>query len=225
MEAVSIRNQRIRKSYRDVFGAYLTRDAQFTSFGDMPIIAPYQGELPQELTLFSDRGQSKNKDSWLCFYEDDTKFIGFQKNPKKYLKSIKKFRGVISPDYSVFRTMPLLHQLWQIYDSRRVAAWLQSEGVPVIPNIRLGDERTYGLAMLGLPKQSVIALGSHGAMKDRADRLKFIQDLDHIIEILEPKTIVVYGAVLDEVFDLPRFLGIEIIPFPSKMSQVHQGGS
>ncbi len=56
--------------------------------------------------------------------------------PNKYLPIIKKFRGVITPDFSVYRDMPLVMQQWNIYRSRAIGHWLQEKrcnGYPEYP--------------------------------------------------------------------------------------------
>jgi hypothetical protein len=134
------------------------------------------------------------------FYEDDTSFERLWNRPNTYLPILKKFKGVISPDFSVYRDMPLVMQQWNIYRSRALGHWLQENGVPVIPNIRFSDERTFELSCAGICKHGVIAIGSHGRVKLLTERTYFENGLRYVIEKLEPTTIVVYGAAPDEIF-------------------------
>lgn len=71
------------------------------------------------------------------------------------------FRGVISPDFSLYRDMPLVMQQWNIYRNRAIGSWLQMNGVNVIPNVRFGDKRTYDICCEGIDSGSIIAIGSH----------------------------------------------------------------
>lgn len=75
--------------------------------------------------------------------EDDFLFERIWRNPRKYLEVLQRYEGVILPDFSLYRDMPLVMQLWNIYRSRAIGHWLQMNGVTVIPNIRYGDRRTY----------------------------------------------------------------------------------
>ena len=43
--------------------------------------------------------------------------------PYKYLKILKRFKGVISPDFSLYRKMPLCMQKWSTYQGRALAHW------------------------------------------------------------------------------------------------------
>lgn len=153
------------------------------------------------------------------FYEDDTAFERLWNRPNTYLPILKKFKGVISPDFSVYRDMPLVMQQWNIYRSRAIGHWLQENGIPVIPNIRFGDERTFKLSCAGINKQEVIAVGSHGCIRLLSERKYFISGLKYVIDTLEPQTIVVYGATPDEVFAPYIQMGIEILQFDSDFMQ------
>ena len=82
----------------------------------------------------------------------DVTFERIWNTPNKYLPIIKKFKGVITPDFSVYRDMPLVMQQWNIYRSRAIGHWLQENGVSVIPDIRFGDERTYEASCAGIQK-------------------------------------------------------------------------
>ena len=59
---------------------------------------------------FSKAMSTKDFDQWVHFYEYDYKFAAIWDNPRKYLSRIKKFRGVITLDFSLYRDMPLVMQ-------------------------------------------------------------------------------------------------------------------
>ena len=123
------------------------------------------------------------------------------RNPKRYLERLKKFKGVISPDFSIYRDMPLIMQYWNIFRSRTIATWLKDNGINVIPNVRTGDERTFEIACEGIEKNSIIAIGSHGCVKSKVDREFFQKGLEYIVNSLSPKIIILYGAKPDSIFN------------------------
>ena len=221
-----VKIQSSRKGCKDVFNAFLVENANYAGKEEIPIINPYSGTLPEKMVLFSKRHQIEKELSWLCFYEDDYKFEKIWRNPKLHLETFSKFKGIILPDFSLFRDMPYNVQVNNIYRSRAIGSWLQSLGISVIPNIRWGDARTYDIACLGVSKNNVIAVGSHGQMKDLDDKRHFINGLDYVVEKLRPITILVYGALPDDVFDWYRIQGINIVHYPSYTSLVYnQGGA
>ena len=128
----------------DVFHSYLVEDADYEGYIELPKIKA-SNLIPQKLVPFS-KAMSKtweDFDCWVMFYEHDVKFERFWNNPKQYLEKLKKFKGVISPDFSLYRNMPLVMQQWNTYRSRALAVWLQKNDVELITNVRFNDERTY----------------------------------------------------------------------------------
>lgn len=204
----------IRSGCKDVFHAFLVKNATYDGNLEIPCLAT-ETQKPVKLLAFSKAIKSKEFDSWIHFYEDDAAFERIWNNPNKYLPIIKKFNGVIAPDFSRYRDMPLVMQQWNIYRSRAIGHWLQENGVRVIPNIRFDDERTYELSCAGIRKHGVIAIGSHGCIKLLSDRKYFVDGLEYIVNKLEPCTIVVYGATPEKIFAPYKEKGIEVLQFDS----------
>jgi hypothetical protein len=181
---------------------------------EFPVINPTY-EFPNKLIRFSKAISSKDYDQWIHFYEDDYLFERVWKNPDKYLPVLKRFNGVILPDFSLYRDMPFCMQLWNIYRSRAIGRWLQDNNIKIIPNIRYADFRTYNVCCDGISSSCVISIGSYGTIKNLADRELFIKGLDHIVSRLKPMGIVLYGSAPDYIFS--RFVerGIIIRAFQS----------
>ena len=139
--------------------------------------------------------------------------------PKAYLERLKKFNGVISPDFSLYRNMPLVMQQWNTYRGRAIAVWLQNNGIEIIPNVRFNDERTFDFCFDGIEKNKTVAVGTHGCLKTKEDRLYFQTGLAVLVENLSPKNIVVYGRAPDKIFKIYRNMGINIIVFESEFSK------
>ena len=118
--------------------------------------------------------------------------------------------------------MPLVMQEWNVYRGRAIAHWLQENGVPVIPNIRWGDERTYELCCSGIQHGGTIAIGSHGCVKLLQERTPFTKGLDYVIKRIQPDTIVVYGKTPDIIFDEYRKSGIVVKQFESDFCIAHR---
>lgn len=182
-----------RKGCKDVFNAFLVAFATYAGIFEFPVINPTYW-IPNNLISFSKCLSSKSFDFWVHFYEDDYLFERIWRNPSKYLGILKRFEGVILLDFSIYRDMPLVMQLWNIYRSRAIGCWLQRNGVKVIPNIRFGDKRTYRICCEGISRNCVISVGSHGNLKNCIDRKIFLEGLDVIVKRLQPKVIIVYGA-------------------------------
>lgn len=201
-----------RSGCKDVFRAFLVKNACYAGDLEIPCIK-IENQLPTKLISFSKALEDKDYDAWVHFYEDDAKFERLWNRPKQYLPILKKYAGVISPDFSVYRDMPLVMQQWNIYRSRAIGHWLQENGVHVIPNIRFGDERTFELSCTGITKHGVIAVGSYSCIKLLTERKYFKNGLSYVINTLHPHTIVVYGSTENEVFAQYKEAGIKILQF------------
>lgn len=201
-----------RKNCRDVFNAFLVALAYYAGIFEFPIIQPVY-DKPNRLIVFSKAISSHDYDQWVHFYEDDYEFERIWRNPRRYLFILKRYNGVILPDFSVYRDMPFVMQLWNIYRSRAIGFWLQQNGIKVIVNVRYGDWRTYYCCCDGVPTGCVIAVGSNGILDDKDDRKFFATGLRIVVRRLKPTTIVVYGGTPSEIFDVYRKAGIEVLSF------------
>ena len=210
-----------RKGCVDVFHAFMVQDANYEGELEIPCITP-EKTLPDKLIPFSKAVGGNDFDAWVHFYEDDVSFERLWNQPIRYLKILKRYKGVIAPDFSVYRDMPLVMQYWNIYRSHAVSVWLQREGVPVIANVRWGDSRTHEVCCYGVPRKSTIAIGSHGCIKLSEDRDYFTKGLEYIISVLRPKTIIVYGAAPDKIFKKYKDVGISILQFDSDYMVAHR---
>lgn len=213
-----------RKSCKDVYKSFLVEDAFYDGIYEIPRISGINDVNPKNLILYSDRNLNPNKEDWICFYEDDYKINSFWNRPKRYLNVLSKYGGIITPDYSLYRDMPLAIQIWNTYRSRALGYFLQNNGIKVIPNVRFSDERTYDIACSGIDKNSTIALSTHGLMKISREKELFKYGLEHVINKLTPKTIIVYGTTPEDVFGIYKEQGITILSYKSKISKIYSRG-
>lgn len=115
---------------------------------------------------------------------------------------------------------PLHTQLESTCKSRTIGAWLQHCDIPVIPNVRWGDSRTYNFAFDGIEPGGTVAVGTVGCMREREARRVFTEGLAELVNRIHPSRIVVYGSLREDVFKVVRDAGIEIVHFPSATSVV-----
>ena len=204
----------------DVFHAFLVENADYAGRIELPCIKT-SNKIPNRLITFSKAMERSTVDfnQWVMFYEHDVKFERLWHNPKQYLQKLKRFNGIISPDFSLYRNMPLVMQEWNTYRGRALAHWLQENGIEVIPNVRFNDERTYEFCFEGIEKDKTVAVGTHGCMKRTEDKELFVLGLEEMVKRLSPKTIIVYGAAPDDSFKKYAERGIKILPFESEFSK------
>ena len=202
---------------KDVFNSFLVENATYAGKEEIPCIAT-SNLIPEKVIPFSKARSKQNLDSWIHFYEHDKVFECLWNNPQKYLPILKQYKGVISPDFSLYYDMPYCMQIWNTYRGKALAHWLQENGVEIIPNVRWGDERTYKLSCLGVERGKTIAVGTHGCIKSLHGKQMFVAGFDHAVSKLQPKTVVVYGRMPDRIFNLAKMQGIELLQFESDFS-------
>lgn len=218
------KNNNTRSGCKDVFHAFLVKDATYDGDLEIPCIKSVDA-VPNKLIVFSKSIRSKDFNSFVHFFEDDVNFERIWNQPNKYLPILKRFDGVITPDFSLYRDMPLVMQEWNTYRSRAIGHWLQENGITVIPNIRFSDERSYSFCCDGVAKGGTIAVGSHGCIKIKVERYYFEKGLYETVHKLEPKRIIVYGSTPDYIFDDYIKSGIEIIQYDSDCSSCQKAVS
>ena len=206
-----------RSGCKDVFHSYLVSTAHYAGELELPIIAP-EYIIPKRLIPFSKALSCSDNDQWVHFYEDDAAFERVWNRPRTYLHILKRYQGVITPDFSIYRDMPLVMQQWNTYRGRALGHWWQDNGIRVIPNVRTGDQRTYSFCCDGLPISSTIAVGSHGCIKIRQERDFFLQGLLYVINRLRPGTIIIYGTAPFDVRSCCESHGTKIAQFDSTFS-------
>lgn len=126
-----------RRGCKDVFHAFLVKNATYDTNLEIPCVKP-DNCIPQKLISFSKAIGGKDYDCFVHFYEDDASFERIWNNPQKYIPILKKYKGIITPDFSIYRDMPLVMQQWNTYRNRAIGCWLQDNGIPTIANVRWG---------------------------------------------------------------------------------------
>lgn len=211
------------KGCKDVFHAELVSGASFSGKLEMPLILKTTlAERPKEIVRFSDSIGSSDNHAAVHFYEHDCKIERIWHSPNAYLSVMKRCKAVITPDFSLYRDMPLVMQAWNTYRGRAIGCWLQKNGITVIPNVRWGDERSYDFCFDGIERDGILAIGSHGCIKRTTDKQYFMRGLKEMVTRLSPHTIIVYGAAPVSVFKCCIDASIEIWQYDSVFCESHR---
>ena len=193
----------------DGFQQYFTEGATFVGSAGIPMLMPLNNvQIPKDMIPFTKARSSTNKRKYVHFYQHDKEFSVVLTATKKYLDLLKLYDGVITPDCSmIINQSPCLQQT-NTYMNRAVGFYLQKNGIPVIPNIRWGDERTYTtvelpekIAFLGAPKHSILSVGTYGCVKTTESKRYFRDGLVAMLDELEPEVVLVYGSMPKQIFE------------------------
>ncbi len=218
----SLRTSQLR--FLGNYNAFLVRDAKFSYRHELPVIKSDKFESSVRIITFSKaiRKSQTDFECWVCFYENDAAFEVFWKDPKKYLSTLKKFRGVISPDFSISIDAPWSVQFVQTYRGRALASWLQKNGIRVIVNIRYANKLSRSFCCEGIRCGGTIAIGTLGCLKEKRKREKLVEGLEFIVGKLKPKMIVVYGGSPSSIFDKYKERGIEIVSYRPQIAEAKE---
>ena len=133
------------------------------------------------------------------------------------ISELKKYAGVLSPDFSMYTTFPEAYQIWQVYRNRWCTCYWQSKGIKVIPTVSWSDESSYKYTFLGIPKNSVVAIGTVGVLNDPIAKKLFLQGFKEMLKQLEPKEILIYGNRLTELNEYKNIRWFE--PYMNKFKK------
>lgn len=205
-------------------------NAEFDGYFGIPTIKkPAEIIIPRRIVPFSKRKNAELFEDAIAFYERDQDFSDILIHPDVYTEDL---RGhiLLSPDCSLYRNAPFSAQVTNVYRNRTIGSYFQRRGVYVIPQVRWGNSLTYTtevfpekVSFLGLEKQGIVAIGTYGCSQSREDKYHLKAGLEAMLETLEPKVVLVYGAMSPLVFadyqDYTRF-----VHYPDWTSNAHRGG-
>lgn len=139
-----------------------------------------------------------NRNGTAHFFLDDYRFERCWRNPDSQIEELKKYDGVLSPDFSMYTNYPQAMQIWQVYRNRWCACYWQSLGIKVIPTISWSDKESFKYCFLGIQKGSTVAIGTVGILNDEYAKTLFMNGFKEMLKQLEPKEILIYGNKLSE---------------------------
>lgn len=161
--------------------------------GELPYIDKVDIQIPSTLVSFSDSFKTKSLDAGVHFFQDDVLYERIWNQPEKYINHLKKFQVVLSPDFSIYRDVPTPLKVWNLYRNRFLSRYWQENGINVIPTIQIGDYAFNRYSLIGIPKNSTLAISTVGSIRSKVLRASLQAGIDYVITKLSPSQIVVYG--------------------------------
>lgn len=179
-------------------------------FWQMPTIRN-DGIIPKDLIGFKYALTNKDKDVGVHFYIDDYQFERVWRYPERYTDMLAQYDCILSPDFSLYMDMPMPMKIWNVYRSRFIGAYYQSQGLYVIPTLSWAEPETFEFCFLGIPKGSIVSVSTLGVWGNEAARAVWVAGMDKAIEVIEPEAILLYGNEIE--YD---FSGIRVARYSSK---------
>lgn len=165
---------------------------------DMPSIYPTLYR-PEKLLGFNQLNVA-NYSAGIHFYLDDYQFERVWKRPAYYIDKLKQFDCVLTPDFSLYRDMPLSMMIWNVYRSRLLGQMMQQLGLIVIPTVSWADKRSFDFCFDGLPSRSTLSISTIGVKKSSEANKMWQRGVLEMISRLHPKQLLIYGGEVDFIY-------------------------
>ena len=160
------------------------------------------------------KNDRKNLNRMVHFFLYDYKFEKIWQHPDDYVDKLKDYKGVLSPDFSMYLEMNRTLQLYNTFRNRWCGAYLASKGIKVIPTINWGNEDTFDFCFEGVPKGSIVAVSTYMVQEhnNHADQKDFfLKGYNEMLRRIQPAKIICYSQ------PFPEMEG-EIIPVDYELS-------
>lgn len=152
---------------------------------------------PDDLIGWNYARHSSDSDAGVHFFVDDYQFEAVWREPERYTDRLKHFECVCTPDFSLYRDMPLPMQLWNVYRSRALGRFWQSIGIQVVPTLQWSTSESYDFAFAGIPMHSTVAVSSLGVLNDPLATMLWRAGVAEASRRIEPTRILFYGKSVD----------------------------
>lgn len=182
-----------RKSQLD--NLHLKKFVNFADGYEMPTLKACN-IIPTSLVSFNAALTAKDHNQCVHFFIDDYQFERIWNLPDRYVECLRQFQCVIAPDFSQYTDMPYPQRMWNNYRGKFMGAWLQSQGVTVIPNVTWSLPDSYEYCFDGIPQQSVIAINSTGAARYGLTRFLWLKGYREALSSLRPLAVIRYGTMI-----------------------------
>lgn len=193
-------NDYAKEVFSTMYKGFMVEGAKFCGEFDIPECPCTATEIPVDLVYYADPKIPVNFNGFVHFYIDDYKFESIWKHPKTALKKLRRCDGVITPDFSTYREMPMALKIYNTYRMRALGYWLGTQGIKVINNVRWSTAQSFKFTFLGIPKNSIVSVSTVGCLGSKADNEFFTEGLEVMVERLSPSHILAYS------FDKWRYL-------------------
>ena len=196
------------ENYKYRTSPFLLRN-QFTGKGKLqiPIIPKFQvqeGDFDQLRLIGFDKTKLENTnhlDRMVHFFLYDYKFERVWKNPDADLEKLKRYRAVLSPDFSMYVEMAPVLQLYNTFRNRWCGAYFASKGIRVVPTVNWGNENTFEFCFDGVEKGSTVAVSTYMVSEhdNRQDQKEFfLKGYNEMLKRIEPEKIICYNEPFPE---------------------------
>ena len=129
------------------------------------------------------------------FMVDDYRFESAYNHPERTLERYRKYRFLLTPDFSLYSEMEPWRQIESVGKARWVGAFWQSRECLVIPTVSWAQPSSYRFCFDGIEKHCIVAVGMIGC---KHERVAFMRGYNTMMEIIEPEAVICLGVPFPE---------------------------
>lgn len=163
-----------------------------------PIVKKQELDLTDvELIACSDTStnDTMNLHKGVHFMVDDYRFESIYTHPEKTLAKYRRYRFLLTPDYSLYAEMNPWRQIESIGKARWVGAYWQAQGCTVIPTISWANPSSYRFCFDAIEKHCIVAIGMIGCKRNR---VAFMRGYTYMLDVIEPEAVICFGSPFPE---------------------------
>lgn len=179
--------------------------AETNNFGipEIPKCDFSEVELKDLLLIGFDKARTDklNFDRVVHFFLYDYNFESIWKKPDDYVDKLKEYKGVLSPDFSMYIEMSRALQIYNTFRNRWCGAYLASKGIKVIPTVNWGNEDTFDFCFDGIPEGSIVAVSTYMVHEhnNHSDQKEFfMKGYNEMLKRIKPEKIICYSEPFEE---------------------------
>lgn len=198
--------------------------AMFEGVGEygIPQLRPvHECDVKHWISFNYAKGCEEPEDHGVHFFIDDYQFMRTWSNPDTYMKMMRKFKAVLTPDFSTYTDFPKAIQLYNHYRKHWIGAYWQMNGVYVIPTISWAGPDSYTWCFDGEPVGGIVAVSTVGTQINPYATRYFVQGYREMMERLRPEKVIVYGSFIPDGCEGDI---IQVAPFQQKWREAKDKG-
>jgi hypothetical protein len=182
---------RQQRNYENLNKAFFDGKGEY----DIPSIKPTFASAQKFIGFNYAKTCKDRENTGVHFFVDDYQFLRLWTHPDAYLGSLRQFKCVCTPDFSMYTDFPKAVQIYNHYRKHWLGAYWQQQGITVIPTISWSDEDSFEWCFDGEPLHSIVAVSSVGTQQSKQGKQLFEAGFKEMVSRLEPSGILFYGAV------------------------------
>lgn len=175
---------------------FMTSRVTMTEGYEMPIVAPLATLSFSDLRAYHRLKKDNLRDIIPHFYVSDQKNKQAFFHPFRTKGKLSRFDTSIATDFSMTQEMSRPQKVYSSFLNKLWAAWLQSYGMRVIPNVSWPYEYQEDYWLEGWPKNSIIAVSSVGI--SHGDVNGWLEGMERVWDELCPLHVIRYGSKVPE---------------------------